>query len=136
MLILCLQPDEPFDSLSVRATDDSEQQHGNAGLAGQSGECGNQEPADIVQGQKLRDCGVWLVDIHCGTNLIVITCITTAGNAQLADLGNILSIQDSRDEGTYVADNARLCFSASVTWSQRSQSYIEYALDQVCDVLQ
>ena len=117
-----------------RATDNSEQQHGNAGLAGQSGECGDQEPADKVQRKKLRDCGVRLVEIHCCANLIATA--TTAGNAQLADLGNILSIQDSHDKGTYVADNARLCFSAPVSWSQRSQSRLEYALNQVCDVFQ
>ena len=64
----------------------------------------------------------------------MVVTMLVVGNAQLGDLGNLLMIQDSRDVGTYVGNNGKLCFSAAVGWSQRPQSYLEYSLGQVCDV--
>ena len=49
----------------------------------------------------------------------------------LTDLGNILSIELGASGGTYVADNPSLCIEApSVTWAQRSDSYISYNATQ------
>ena len=62
-------------------------------------------------------------------------CHLALGNALLSDIGSLLTIQDSGDRGTYVANNAILCFGAAVSWSQRPQSYLEYDLDQVCNKL-
>ena len=52
-------------------------------------------------------------------------------NAQLVDLFQVLNTQASAAGGTLVANNAVLCFSASVSWSRRNDSYLEYNLASV-----
>ena len=54
------------------------------------------------------------------------------GNAQLSDLGTILSIQDANKGTIYVANNDNLCFDAAIFWSRDSESYLEYNVAQVC----
>ena len=45
----------------------------------------------------------------------------------LTDLGSLLAFQLAASGGTYVADNPSLCIETpSVTWAQRSDSYISY----------
>ena len=52
-------------------------------------------------------------------------------NALLVDLFQVLNTQASAAGGTLVANNAALCFSASVSWSRRNDSYLEYNLASV-----
>jgi hypothetical protein len=58
--------------------------------------------------------------------------IATIDNNALTDLGYLLDIQGSNDNGTLVANNSLLCFNAPVSWSRRSLSLLEYSISQVC----
>jgi hypothetical protein len=49
-----------------------------------------------------------------------------AGNSRLVDMGNILDLQLHATTGTYVADNERLCFDASIQWTRRDDSLLEH----------
>ena len=53
-------------------------------------------------------------------------------NIRLMDLGHVLDLQLDAAGGTYVADNERLCFDASIAWAQRNNSLLEYSLSAVC----
>ncbi len=53
------------------------------------------------------------------------------GNDLLTDVGHILDIQQSSDNGTYIANNPVLCFDAAVEWARHSQSYLESNLTLV-----
>ena len=52
-------------------------------------------------------------------------------NDRLEDLGRIIDLQLDAAGGTYVADNDRLCFDASIAWAQRNDSLLEYGLSAV-----
>jgi hypothetical protein len=54
----------------------------------------------------------------------------TTDNA-LTDLGSLLDIQGSNDNGTLVANNSQLCFNAPVSWSRHNLSLLEYNTSQV-----
>jgi hypothetical protein len=54
-----------------------------------------------------------------------------ADNLRLSNLGNVLDIQLSARNGTYVSSNGGLCFEPSQQWTRRTDSLIEYALDKV-----
>jgi hypothetical protein len=53
-------------------------------------------------------------------------------NYRLGDLGHVLDLQLNAAGGTYVADNARLCFDASVAWAQRNDSLLVFERAAVC----
>ena len=51
----------------------------------------------------------------------------------LVDSGNILSIMVLASGGTLMSGNVKQCIAApSVTWGQRTDSYISYNATQVC----
>ena len=52
---------------------------------------------------------------------------TRAGNNLLEDLGFMLELQLDSAGGTYVTDNARICFDASIAWAQRNNSLVAHA---------
>jgi hypothetical protein len=54
------------------------------------------------------------------------------GNSQLVDIAYVLDIQQLAPAGTLVANNSQLCFDAALSWSHRSDSHLEYRIDQVC----
>ncbi len=56
-----------------------------------------------------------------------------SGNALLADLGFLLDVQIESVYGTYVSNNSRLCSDASIRWTRRNDSFVEFELGQVCD---
>jgi hypothetical protein len=49
-------------------------------------------------------------------------------------MGNILDLQLHATTGTYVADNERLCFDASIQWARREDSLLKYSDAAVCVV--
>ncbi len=44
----------------------------------------------------------------------------------------MLDLQLNAAGGTYVADNARLCFDASIAWAQRNDSLLVFERAVVC----
>jgi hypothetical protein len=56
-------------------------------------------------------------------------------NNRLTELGNILDLQLHATGGTYVADNERLCFDASIQWTRRNDSLLEHLDAAVRSVL-
>ena len=51
----------------------------------------------------------------------------------MVDSGNVLSVQLTASGGTLMSGNAMQCIAApSVTWGQRTDSYISYNATQVC----
>ena len=58
-------------------------------------------------------------------------CLLHVGNELLTDAGHVLDIQQSSDDGTYIANNPVLCFDAAVEWARHPQSYLESNLTLV-----
>jgi hypothetical protein len=58
-----------------------------------------------------------------------------AGNSRLVDMGSIRDVQYSASSGTYVTNNERLCFSASIRWTDREDSLLEYSTAAVCSAV-
>ena len=83
--------------------------------------------------QRYSDCGRQSI-LRCHLRYAVdgdaATIVIAADNPMLEDLGNVLDIQLDAANGTYVANNARLCMQPSIQWSRRTDSLIEHSLAQ------
>jgi hypothetical protein len=58
-----------------------------------------------------------------------------AGNVLLTDAGFVLYVQIDAAGSTYMAENPRQCMEASLRWTLRTDSHVEYTRSQVWDNL-
>ena len=55
----------------------------------------------------------------------------SAENVLLTNAGFVLDVQIGAAGGTYMAENPRLCMEASLRWTFRTDSLVEYSRSQV-----
>jgi hypothetical protein len=55
----------------------------------------------------------------------------SADNVVLMDAGFVLYVQIGAAGGTYMAENPRQCMEASLRWTFRTDSLVEYSRSQV-----